>query len=35
MNWVALEVAEEVVYEDDANQTYTDQAMEEMAAAQH
>ena len=27
------EVAEEVVYEDDANQTYTDQAMEEMAAA--
>ena len=32
--WVALgEVAEEVVYEDDANLTYTDQAMEEMAAA--
>ena len=27
------EVAEEVVYEDDANLTYTDQAMEEMAAA--
>ena len=27
------EVAEEVVYEDDANLTYSDQAMEEMAAA--
>ncbi|WP_061597314.1 transcription termination factor NusA [Streptococcus gordonii] len=27
------EVAEEVVYEDDANLTYTDQAVEEMAAA--
>lgn len=27
------EVAEEVVYEDDANLTYTDQAMEEMAVA--
>jgi len=27
------EVAEEVVYEDDANLTYTDQAMEEMATA--
>ena len=27
------EVAEEVVYEDDANLTYTDQAMEEMVAA--
>lgn len=27
------EVAEEVVYEDDANLTYTDQAMEEMAAS--
>lgn len=27
------EVAEEVVYEDDANLTYTDRAMEEMAAA--
>ncbi|KXT71670.1 Transcription termination protein NusA [Streptococcus gordonii] len=27
------EVAEEVVYEDEANLTYTDQAMEEMAAA--
>ena len=27
------EVTEEVVYEDDANLTYTDQAMEEMAAA--
>ena len=27
------EVAEEVVYEDDTNLTYTDQAMEEMAAA--
>ena len=27
------EVAEEVVYEDDSNLTYTDQAMEEMAAA--